>query len=81
MAELTKEEAKWVKQVNALLKKCPSKRLGFFTIGDREVFLYDITHQGEIDDNHGDLVLALNRTGYGFEESIYFPNQVQGVCG
>ncbi|MGL5386665.1 MAG: hypothetical protein ACRDCA_12555 [Serratia sp. (in: enterobacteria)] len=81
MAELTVEERKWIKQVNALLKKCPSKRIGFYTIGDDSIGLYDTSYQDEINAADIDLVRALNITGHGFSEDIYFPNAVQGVCG
>jgi hypothetical protein len=81
MAELTKEELKWVKQLNTLLKKCPSKRLGFYTTGDDIVGLYDADYQDEIDAAHDDLVCGLNITGHGFSESINFPSAVNGVCG
>ncbi|ERK06092.1 hypothetical protein L580_2776 [Serratia fonticola AU-P3(3)] len=81
MSKLTAEEKKWVKQVNALLKKCPSKRIGFYTIGDDSIGLYDKDYQDEIDAADVDLVPALNKTGYGFSEDIYFPGPVQGVCG
>lgn len=81
MAELTKEEKKWVKQMNALLKKCPSKRIGFYTIGDEDIGIYDKSYQNEINAAHDDLVPALGITGHGFSERIYFPDAVQGVCG
>ncbi|OKP27573.1 hypothetical protein [Serratia fonticola] len=81
MAELTAEEKKWVRQVNALLKKCPSKRIGFYTTGDSDIGLYDIDHQDAIEAADPDLVRGLNRTGYGFVETIDFPGHVNGVCG
>ncbi|UAN54732.1 hypothetical protein KGP26_29735 (plasmid) [Serratia sp. JSRIV002] len=81
MAELTAEEKKWVKQMNALLKKCPSKRIGFYTIGDNDIGLYDIDHQDAIDAADRDLVRGLNYTGHGFAETIVFPGPVNGVCG
>ena len=39
MSELTAEERKWVKQVQKVLDKCPSKRIGFYTIGDNNIGL------------------------------------------
>lgn len=41
MSILTKDEAAWVKKVQTLLNKCPSKRLGFYTVGDADVMIYD----------------------------------------
>lgn len=81
MAELTKEEKAWVKKVNALLAKCPSDRIGFYTIGDPTVFLYDLTHEEEICSEQGDLIHILQREGWGFDEELYFPAAVEGVCG
>lgn len=42
-SELTKEEVAWVNKVNRLLAKCPSERIGFYTIGDFSIHLYDKT--------------------------------------
>lgn len=80
MSELTAAEKKWVKQVNALLAKCPSKRLGFYTGGDPSIGIYDRTHQEEIDSYHDDLVRILQRKGWGFDEDINFPAPVAAVC-
>ncbi|EMK1274663.1 hypothetical protein V8M30_000246 [Serratia marcescens] len=41
MAELTAAERKWLNEVQKVLNRCPSTRLGFFTIGDKDVFVYD----------------------------------------
>ncbi|CQH79417.1 hypothetical protein V5E43_000661 [Yersinia enterocolitica] len=80
MAELTAAEKKWVKQVNALLAKCPSKRLGFYTGGDPNVGIYNNTHQEEINADGGDLVNILQRNGWGFDEYLNFPAPVEAVC-
>jgi hypothetical protein len=81
LAELNLEEKKWVKQVNAVLAKCPSSRIGFYTIGDTSIGLYDRTYQDVIDAADDDLVIALARTGHQFDEHLNFPDNVQGVCG
>ncbi len=49
MKPLTAAEAKWVEQLEALLAKCPSKRIGAFTVGDDYIILYDRSFDGEID--------------------------------
>lgn len=41
MAELTKEERKWLNDVQKVLNRCTSKRLGFATAGDRDITVYD----------------------------------------
>lgn len=81
MQQLTKEEVKWLRDVQKVLDKCPSKRLGFYTIGDPNIFLYNLDYQDEIDSEGGDLIHILRREGWGFEETIDFPGRVEGVCG
>lgn len=41
MARLTKAEAAWVKEVQAVMDRCPSKRLAAYTVGDSDITLYD----------------------------------------
>ena len=48
MSKLTKEEIKWVEKAQEILNECPSKRIGFFTIGDSDLTLYDNTKMDEI---------------------------------
>lgn len=81
MAKLTAAEKKWVKQMNVLLAQCPSTRIGFYTIGDSDIGLYDRTHQNAIDEDGSDLVGILLRNEWGFDEVLDFPNPVDGVCG
>lgn len=38
---LTAEEKKWLKQFQSLMNRCPSRRLGAFTIGDPDLTIYD----------------------------------------
>ncbi|PWD66545.1 hypothetical protein [Pectobacterium parmentieri] len=85
MSELTKEEKAWVKKVNALLAKCPSTRIGFYTIGDGTVFLFDANYQDEIsnimDNSHSDWSYCVYAAGAGFSEVLEFPNPVESVAG
>ncbi|GLY59706.1 hypothetical protein Pcaca05_05640 [Pectobacterium carotovorum subsp. carotovorum] len=85
MSELTKEERAWVKKVNALLEKCPSSRIGFYTIGDATVFLFDETYQNEIsnfmDNSNADWAECVEIIGAGFSEQLKFPNPVESVAG
>ena len=48
--KLTKKEKAWVKKVNEVLQECPSERLGFFTIGDPELFIFDVSKLSKIGD-------------------------------
>ncbi|MFS7186031.1 hypothetical protein AB6848_11220 [Serratia proteamaculans] len=41
MAKLTKVEKKWLDELQEVLNRCPSKRLGFATAGDRDITVYD----------------------------------------
>lgn len=85
MAKLTKEEKAWVKQLNALLDKCPSKRLAFATIGDCDVSIFDVTRYSDICDEQeqcgGEFIPAANRIGALFDERLNFPNQVESTAG
>lgn len=47
---LTAAERRWIKEVNALLSKCPSDRLQGYTVGDRNVIIFDGTRMLEIDE-------------------------------
>jgi hypothetical protein len=49
MAKLTRAESQWIAKVEDLLKSCP-KRFGFFTIGDKELIVYDRTLEGTINE-------------------------------
>jgi len=86
--KLTQKEKKWVDDVNKLLAKCPSKRLGFFTIGDNNLNIYDATKDKEIgqkqdearsyDCDFGPACEALNALA---DERIWFTNPVHSTCG
>lgn len=41
MAKLTKKEQAWLDELQEVLNRCPSKRLGFATSGDRDITVYD----------------------------------------
>lgn len=81
MDKLTKKEQAWVDEVNAVLARCPSKRLGFYTIGDDQVMLYDAKkHRKGCEAENADLVAYLNRNGGAIEDCLYFTAPVEGVC-
>jgi hypothetical protein len=84
MSELTPEEAAWVKKMNALLKKCPSDRLGFYTIGDPRVEIYDRSFEGEIDDimmnSNKDFGPTVDEVGARLG-TLKFPNNVAATAG
>lgn len=79
-SKLTKKEQAWVDEVNAVLSRCPSpEKIGFYTIGDPMVSLYDKRHEAECLD--GDLISIATKNGWLFDEDLYFPSAVNGVCG
>ncbi|CAI0829742.1 hypothetical protein [Serratia entomophila] len=82
MAKLNKKERDWIDRLNAVLAECPSpEKIGFFTIGDNSVGLYDLRHDDEISATDDDLVRVAQRNGWLFDETIEFPSSVNGVCG
>lgn len=83
---LTKAERAWLEEVQAVLDRCPSKRLGFFTIGDPNVMLHDATREDEIGEelekNGGDWCSAAHRIGADFDGvSLDFPGCVHSTAG
>jgi hypothetical protein len=46
----TKEEKSWLRKMQNLLNKCPSDRLGFYTIGDKNVTVYDKSKDRQINE-------------------------------
>ncbi|PWC21497.1 hypothetical protein EH206_09660 [Brenneria nigrifluens DSM 30175 = ATCC 13028] len=85
MTTLSKEERAWVKKVNDLLAKCPSKRLGFYTIGDAYVEIYDRTLEDEINDQMdsgkaGDFCIAVQHVDAALG-TLNFPAAVHSTAG
>lgn len=86
MSKLTKDEQAWVEDVQAALDRCPSKRLGFYTIGDPNVILWDRDKTDDVflalDSRKArDFWLAVEVVGAGFDASLDFPNAVESTAG
>lgn len=85
MAKLTKKEKAWVDEVNAVLARCPSKRIAFATIGDCDVSMFDVTRYAdicdEVDNGKGEFIPSAARIGAAFDEVLTFPNQVESTAG
>jgi hypothetical protein len=84
--KFTSDEKKWLDDLQALLSACPSKRLGFYTIGDTDVTVYDLGKDKQIrklmDDNDSlDFPRALEQAKAGTGYSLYFPSNVHSVAG
>lgn len=86
MSKLTKAESKWIKDVQDVLRKCPSKRIGFYTIGDNNIVAYDFTKRNAIYDEMdagraSDFGPAAENVDARFHEELWFPNPVESTAG
>ncbi|MGE4843357.1 MULTISPECIES: hypothetical protein [Buttiauxella] len=85
MAKLTKAEQKWLDDMQAVLNRCPSKRLGFYTMGDYSVHVFNLAQFDEVcalmDKGKHDFHQATKATDADFYESLEFPAQVQSTAG
>ncbi|MGL5093702.1 MAG: hypothetical protein ACRC8B_22840 [Aeromonas sobria] len=81
---LTKAEAKWIAELQALLNKCPSKRMVAYTIGDPELVIYDSSFSSAIgdilDNSKKDVCQAVTMLGADLA-SITFPFPVESTAG
>ena len=81
MATLTKKEQAWLNELQDVLDRCPSpKKIGFYTIGDKSIYLYDLRRMDEIMealDNRSsmDWCVAVN------DMKILFPSSVESTAG
>ena len=81
MATLTKKEQAWLNELQDVLDRCPSpKKIGFYTIGDKSIYLYDLRRMDEIMealDNRSsmDWCVAVHDMNAGFDEvfNLYSP--------
>ena len=83
MSELTAAERKWIKKLQKVIDECPSERLGFYTIGDNNICMYDAEKYDELDLGNidDDLVFVVRAYDLDFDTYINFPNNVEGACG
>lgn len=87
MAKLTKKEQAWIDEVNAVLARCPSpEKIGFYTIGDPNVMIYDKRKEKEIEDkldarSSSDWCVAVRDADAEIDANIYFPSAVLSTAG
>lgn len=86
MADLTREELAWLKRLQKVMDDCPSSRIGFYTVGDSEVNLYDASKDAEIDKIHdsmrsGEFCGAVEQAGASFYACLRFPSSVRSTAG
>lgn len=83
--KLTKEESAWLKKVQTDLNDCPSKRLGFYTIGDPTIEVYDQSQDRRIFDlfdsrNNMDFCTAVSNFDADMG-TLTFPSCVHSTAG
>lgn len=87
MDKLTAKERAWIDELQAVLDRCPSpKKIGFYTIGDRNINLYDLRRVDEVQNaldssSSSDWCTAVEKIGAGFDETIDFPSAVESTAG
>jgi hypothetical protein len=86
MSELNRREAAWIRKLQNVLDECPSDRIGFYTIGDSDVTLYDRTKEKDINDaiydrHGGDFCQAVDDADAGFNACLLFPANVHSTSG
>jgi len=82
--KLNAAEKKWIADLQAVLDACPSKRLGFYTIGDPTVSIYDLRKEKQINDAQdrgGDFCQAVLAVGAEIDVSLVFPSNVHSTAG
>lgn len=83
MSKPTKDEAAWLAELQELLDRCPSKRMGFYTIGDPSIVVYDHSKDAKIyaiHDRGGEFCNAVDKTGAQLGE-LRFPFNVHSTAG
>jgi hypothetical protein len=85
--KLNAAEKKWIAELQAVLDACPSKRLGFYTIGDPQISIYDLRKEekiGEVQDRGLDFAAAVEKAGAEIDGTFVhldFPACVHSVAG
>lgn len=82
---LTRAEKEWLAEVQMLLNKCPSDRLGFYTIGDAQVSVYDRRKDEKItdlqDNSNMDFCQAVRHAEAETDYALDFPQCVHSTAG
>ncbi|HEI9812591.1 TPA: hypothetical protein SLN60_003926 [Serratia marcescens] len=85
MAKLNKKERAWLDELQEVLNRCPSDRLGFYTIGDPQITVYDRSKESEIervlDTTEQDWCGCVLKAGANFDEWLDFPAAVHSTAG
>lgn len=82
---LTREEKQWIAQMQALLAACPSSRLGFYTIGDSDVTVFDRNVRDQWYQANGcpatDISEEVAKSGADLNTTLTFPSVVESRAG
>ncbi|WP_439413214.1 hypothetical protein [Enterobacter ludwigii] len=84
---MTKKEQAWIDELQEVLDRCPSpKKIGFYTIGDPSIALYDLRRVDEVmaelqRRSSSDWCTAVQALGAGFNETIDLPSPVESTAG
>lgn len=87
MTTSSKKDQAWLDELQAVLNRCPSpKKIGFYTIGDPTVFLYDLRKVKEVENaldtgKASDWSPACSVVGAHIDEVIIFPSPVESTAG
>ncbi|PML45603.1 hypothetical protein BCT75_04260 [Vibrio lentus] len=86
MSKLTAAEKKWLKKVQAVLDECPSDRVAFFTVGDRQIHAYDASKLDEIlnyqnSKHNADFCKAVDACDASFDDDLTFNQPVESTAG
>ncbi|MGP8956528.1 hypothetical protein ACT024_25775 [Enterobacter mori] len=87
MTTLSKKDQAWLDELQDVLNRCPSpKKIGFYTIGDPTVFLYDLRKVKEVENaldtgEASDWSPACRVVGAHIDEVIIFPSPVESTAG
>lgn len=85
--KLTKKEQAWIDEMQEVANRCPSPgKIGFYTIGDPSIFLYDLRKLDEVHkalDSRAasDWCVAVAAVGAHIDEVIIFPSAVESTAG
>jgi len=80
----TKKELDWIAELQEVLNKCPSKNLGFFTVGDPYITIFDNRKLQKIYEKSTDIGLDFCNGVHDTDAeigSIAFPNAVHSTAG
>lgn len=86
MPKLTAAEKKWLKKVQTALDECPSDRIAFYMIGDRDIRAFNVEQYDEITDyqnkkSNADFCNAVDACNAAFDQGLVFNNPVESTSG